>query len=475
MKYLKYFFIISFLNFIFTAQFAGAQVLATDGSKEFLSDVSRASSDPCSPSIDFNLRVASGCRQSPLPAAPAASSTTSSSNSNDFKPPDTTVMFAAIEACKRDIDTASSDCDVQKDSGVQSAQTTLSNFAVGIGSQMGIAAACSGIAKYVAGANAAVAYFAGNCSSARNTCMTSCQNAQSEVNATYSELPGPREQQQVYVTELLTTCKSFDAKIQQASKAIQNTVGTLQGAQACANQTDSTIAGYCASNPTAVGCSNAAADCSNPSIAASNPICICKNNPSAANCTGGAMAKVSNTGGSFDSASTSAISGGGGKAGVGSPGSDSLLGDASWAGDPNLKPDRSQSDEPGGNKGGRPLMDGGSAASGNNGDGKAGAAMAQGIAVNAGFRGGGGSGGWGNGGGNSHSNGGYAPPIVRQAEVKGPNLRDFLPGGGLDPKRTNRGLAGISGPDGITGPHSDIWKKVQNRYQVQVEKASLIP
>jgi hypothetical protein len=46
-----------------------------------------------------------------------------------------------------------------------------------------------------------------------------------------------------------------------------------------------------------------------------------------------------------------------------------------------------------------------------------------------------------------------------------------LPGGKFDPRA--RGIAGISGPDGITGPHSNIWQKIQNRYQA--EKPKLIP
>jgi hypothetical protein len=41
------------------------------------------------------------------------------------------------------------------------------------------------------------------------------------------------------------------------------------------------------------------------------------------------------------------------------------------------------------------------------------------------------------------------------------DLKQFLPGGKMDPAR---GLAGISGPDGITGPNSDIWKKINIRY-----------
>jgi hypothetical protein len=47
-----------------------------------------------------------------------------------------------------------------------------------------------------------------------------------------------------------------------------------------------------------------------------------------------------------------------------------------------------------------------------------------------------------------------------------PDLRQFLPGGYADP-RAHVGVTGLQvGIDGITGPHTDIWKKIQNRYQV---------
>jgi hypothetical protein len=376
-------------------------------------------------------------------------------------------MNAAIQKCSQDTDVAKSDCDQDHDPGIQGAQTTLSNFAVETGSQLGIAGACSGMAKYVAGANAAVIYFTQNCSSSRSNCVTSCQKARTAVN-------GASAATQSEVTDLLNSCKDLDTKIQQGTQAIQNLVGTIQSSQSCAKQTDAALVDYCASNPGAIGCSALSTDCSNPSVAASNQICICKNNPGSSACTG-ALAKTS--GGGFDSANMNALPGGaGGAAGVGSPGSDNLMGDANWAGDPNLKADKRASEEAGGKKGGRPLLDGGGGGgAGGAGDkGKGGGTPAQGIAVNAGFRGGGGGGGWG-GEGNGGGEGGYAAQLPSEAGAKGPNLRDFLPGGGLDPKTVSRGLAGISGPDGITGPHSDIWKKVQHRYQIQVEKSTLMP
>jgi hypothetical protein len=41
------------------------------------------------------------------------------------------------------------------------------------------------------------------------------------------------------------------------------------------------------------------------------------------------------------------------------------------------------------------------------------------------------------------------------------NLQQFMPGGANDPKRA---IAGVVGPDGITGPNTNIFRKVNGRY-----------
>jgi hypothetical protein len=382
-------------------------------------------------------------------------------------------MNDSVNKCIQDTDAAKADCNQENDEGIQSAERTLSTFAVGTGSQMGIAAACTGIGKLVTGANAAVIYFSQNCSSARSKCLSSCQTAVRVTTA--SNQTG----ELTIVNQNLSSCRALDTNISQATQAIQNMVSTVQGAQSCATQTSPELMTYCGANPTAIGCANLATDCSNPAIAASNPICICKNNPSAANCTG-LSAKAGGNGGSFDASSKGLGAGGSGLAGGASLGADNLLNDPSWQGDPNMKPSKGSGDEAGGSKGGRPLMDGGGGSGGGD-DGRSGGAGGgqNGLAVNAGFRGGGGGGGWGSGSGSGNSGGDgsgrYGAEPGTQGNSQGPNLRDFLPGGGMDPKNGNRGLAGVSGPDGITGPNSNIWKKVQNRYQIHVERATLIP
>jgi hypothetical protein len=80
-----------------------------------------------------------------------------------------------------------------------------------------------------------------------------------------------------------------------------------------------------------------------------------------------------------------------------------------------------------------------------------------------GYYGGTGGGGFGSGSGSSGGSGysGYRPGGVGGPGKSGLDLKQFLPGGANDPAR---GIAGISGPDGITGPNSDIWQKVNTRY-----------
>lgn len=374
----------------------------------------------------------------------------------------------ALNACTDAKATAMNDCDQDQDTGMKGAQSTLTNFAVTAG-QMGIAAVCTKMATLLAGANGAVIYFQQSCDSSRTKCMQTCQASGNSVRSMTGLADSYMSASRGQVDDAYDACKKLDVKIAQSGQAIQNILSTVTGAQSCATNTSSDLYNYCTQNPTAIGCETVATDCSNPTIAASNQICICKANPSASGCTG-AVAKDLN-GGYTDSASsttTPAASGSG-------IDTDSMLNSLKYDGN-GMTPSQGTAEDPGGKKGGAARL-GDSSGGGMGGDngGKPGASPAA-LAVNAGFRGGsGGGGGWGSGGGNGGGGGYDRPEQQNPQNPNGPNLRDFLPNGKLDPKVVNRGLAGISGPDGITGPHSDLWKKVQNRYQVQMESSKLMP
>lgn len=388
-------------------------------------------------------------------------------------------MADAINKCRTSVDEAFNACDQDQDTGMQGAQSALTKFSTQAG-QMGMGA-CTKLAPLMAGANAATIYFSQNCSSSRSACMQTCTKARTDMQqgviANFLALnQSIADANRRLVDDMYDQCKKLDSKLAEAQQAIQNTVATVQGASSCNADTNTDMKSYCETNPTALGCETVATDCSNPTVAASNQICICKANPNASGCIS-ALAKASdmNGGGSADMSSSSLKNG---TTAGGGLDSDNMFGGTGWAGN-GMTPSKDGADSVGGKKGaGANLGDGGSGAPGaGGGDGKGGAA-AQALQVNAGFRGGGGGGGWGSGSGSGGSGGGYGgayDPKDPQMKAGGPNLRDFLPNGKMDPRSANRGLAGVSGPDGITGPHSDIWKKIQNRYQVQIEGSKLMP
>jgi hypothetical protein len=371
--------------------------------------------------------------------------------------------------CEKETTSASDTCDADKDSGISQAKDGLGMFAVGIGQQMAAQQACTGMGKAVGAANAAVATFTQTCSSAKSSCMVKCRNLkkhlEKEGDTCYTGQSSQLTQMRSQTSSELVSCNNLDEKIQQGVAAVQNTMSTIVGAQNCAAALGIDTLLYCKQNPLAIGCSVASTDCSNATIAASSPVCICAKNPNDPSCMPAMKAADNNNFAGINSAGTS-----GGAAGAGT-GIDGGLDNADWQGGA-WKKSNDLAEDPGGNKGGRPV-DQGSGSSGSGANPAAAAAESKAANVNNGFRGGagGGSGGGYNGGGGNGNGGGNA--ALQAASAGGPDLRKFLPGGSMDPKA--RGIAGISGPDGITGPHTNIWQKIQNRYQFQVDSRQLDP
>lgn len=137
-----------------------------------------------------------------------------------------------------------------------------------------------------------------------------------------------------------------------------------------------------------------------------------------------------------------------------------------------------QGEDIGGAKGGGRVAGGdgsGGGGSGGSGRGSGGGGLFSNI-LSGFFGGGGGSGGSRGGGlrglfgGGSGSGGGSQAAGTNN---KMPDLRQFMPGGLKDPNR-NRGVAGQwVGRDGMSGPHANIWKMINNRYQYK--RATLLP
>ncbi len=373
-----------------------------------------------------------------------------------------------IRACQEEINSTSHTCDEKNDSGMAQVANTASQLSLMFGSQTAasIQAACSKMAGLTSAANAAVAAYRMTCSSAINSCKSSCSAAREYAASNASCIdtlagPGSAAQMVESADSSLERCAAFDNKVQEANQAIANFAGTMQNAAQCASLTagDSTLPEICKTNPTLPGCTNTGpVDCSNPAMAG-NKVCICSKNPTDPSCLSQSSAGTNVVGGTTDSASRLATSGGG----------SDILGDL-----PDLPPIAHGKVGGGGageaidgkQGGGAGISSLGGGGGGVGGGGGGAAAPEDGVQVTAGFYGAGG----GSMGGSGGSYGGGAAGARgiagngSSAKAPGqPDLTKFLPGGQFDPKR---GVSGMAGSDGITGPHSNIWQKIQNRYRV---------
>lgn len=386
-------------------------------------------------------------------------------------------LASLVAACDREVSSTEGSCDEKNDSGMNSVSSQAAAVALALGQQTSssIQAACSGMATLAQAANAALAAYRLNCSSAINSCKSSCSSAVSYYKA-HNGCEGVGGESADYSTlshaqSQVDRCNNFTANVQQAQQAIANYGQTSSNASQCASLTsadNSSVSAMCATNPNLPGCSNAVKDCNDPSMASSR-VCICAKNPGDPSCVGTLAAVGDNKINSQDMSSRLASQNANADSGGDTPGL------------PSINPGQANGSSLGqtvdGKQGGGVAF-GSSGSSGSSGGAARGPASAggnlpNGAAVNSGFYGGGGSG---SGGRASGSNGGSRVSglwnrITKAVGVNNkPDLRQFLPGGSRDP---NRGIAGASGPDGITGPHSNIWQKVQNRYRLI--RPSLIP
>ncbi|WP_374077509.1 hypothetical protein [Bdellovibrio bacteriovorus] len=368
-------------------------------------------------------------------------------------------------------------CDEKNDSGMSSVTDTAAQLALMMGQQTSasIQAACSKMADFTQAANGALAAYRLTCSNSINSCKSACTEAKTYLNQNQQCLTGGN---QLTYSNLMTSvdndikvCNNYNSKVNEAQQAIQNYGATSANASQCASLTEGTgsapVTEFCKANPTHVSCAGVAAvDCTNPTQATTNKVCVCTKNPNDPMCSNsqkaGGSDAASIAGGSIDPASRLA------------KGSDNVDLGGDVPGLPLPSPGASSSgssqgvdgSQGGGTVGGG--SGGGSGGSASSGGGGGGSANENGANVNGGFYGGGGGGGkfgggYGGGGDGSGARGVAGGAGGIPGAQGGPDLRKFLPGGQYDPKR---GLSGMSGTDGITGPHSNIWQKIQNRYKV---------
>jgi hypothetical protein len=388
----------------------------------------------------------------------------------------TTQMDPLIQQCSTATEEARKDCTFDDNPTVQTVMAMASGLKKQLeqGAAASQAALCSQAGSMAQAIDGAVAAFSGYCSSGFAKCSDTCESSLREAQALreIAAQSGGMAVEQVdekisKLKESRKKCTALAANIQNVAENISNyTQLEKMKSQSCGQQVGGVDAA-CQANPLLPACQQklGANDCSNPSVAASSTVCICQRNPSDSRCGGGAASFGSGsnygagTGGAGGSGTDGKLSSFGGLGGdFGSGSGNAGEGKAGGAEGGSLAKGgggRSNLDTGGGGTGG--------GAGGHGGGGPAGAGANTKVIGGYGFGSGGGMGmgGYGSGSNGNPSQAGYYGRGGMGANGKPVDLRQFMPGGKMDPSRA---LAGVSGPDGITGPNTDIWKKINVRY-----------
>jgi hypothetical protein len=370
-----------------------------------------------------------------------------------------------LESCRQVNLQAGTECNEESNQGIVNAQTQMAQLSAMAQQAGSVNASCSRVNTVMGVANAALVAFNISCSSAVASCNSACAAAKQYLSS--PKCTGFNLQQSIAeVDQHLSACSKFQGQAEAAKTGMQNLMASAGQASKCASQTNGTgipTPQLCAANPAAPGCvALQNANCSNPQVALTNKICICAKNPSDPQCVTGQSAASGFNGapsGSIDSSSR-------------------MVSATAGIEDIPSLPEIAQGEFKSGGDGGGPVegqQGGGSPVGSGSGIGGGGAGgggsessgKADGHQVVSGFYGGTNSPGSGSYSGSNYGGGGgyrsFGSPAEGSGSSGGPDLRKFLPGRPYDPRR---GISGASGPDGITGPNSDIWMKVKNRYQV---------
>lgn len=396
--------------------------------------------------------------------------------------------------CNSAASAAVSSCDERSNSELADASSQASSQS----STSGVTDSCSGAQSVATTAKNAWTSYRQQCSSGMEQCLSACNALMTWANSNPSCFPLPSGVTKSQIASSIVTpkgdqCMDLQAKISSADSAISSYAKTASGGENCNNETaggeskgsgingdlvsqlgsvassllqsqpktasNKAVTTFCAANPTYPGCgSQAIANCSDPTFAASNKVCQCAANPRS-------CVTVQSSGSSMDIASIDSSSRLPNSQAGGLDSGDIPDAPGIQMGEPPRGGDAEGID---GRQGGAPV--GSSSVSA--GGGPRGQANVNPTDDSAGqgslgtFNGGGGS-------PRSFANGNYGRAQSARTggsagTTKGtpgtPDLRKFLPGGVYNPRPNMVG--GRVGIDGITGPNSNIWKKVQNRYQV---------
>lgn len=331
----------------------------------------------------------------------------------------------------------------------------------------GQAALCGQMGNLSQAIDGAVASYNLYCSASYGDCQSVCEEeiteakaaeARSKIPGNYGTGPSPTEIAEIQKHQRI--CKSLAGNLKGVKDNVESFAAIeMMKSQYCKAAVDPLVE-YCKNNPTQAICKTQNnANCADPAVAATNLTCICARDPMNPQCPNVANSQWTNRKAGTDGTTT-------GNGDLGDYNGWSVGGGDGIG----MEMPQQKGDGGGGgsqNRGGsqRANLDLGNGQGGGKGGSGGGGGYASGLNTKTitGY----GFGGSGGGGYGAAARAIQVPNGLngRNANVRGNgqkvDLRQFMPGGRMDP---HRGLAGITGPDGITGPHSNIWKKINIRY-----------
>ena len=383
-------------------------------------------------------------------------------------------------SCHENKEFAEDKCNYLKNSKMTETMSVANMLGIGLGMQSSTnnAMACTKFAELAVLANAALAGFNTTCKYYKSSCEESCGELKDFIEHSCNS-PACKAAYGIGDTELAMVkdaqklCKSKDRILEAAMANIGVIMATAQNAKDCKKDSSSNVG------------LDAPVNCADPAQAAKSAICLCQKNPRDPAC----LAAMKAGGGSLDpyAGLNGGMGGAGSNGGFGNSntqrdftGTDQnkLGGDFSmFDGGPGDYPvDPSQMGQnsaagvnAAGGTGGRGIPGSGNPSQGGPGGGGAGDGSKYNSDIMSTARGGrGGGAGSGSSGGSGDDRGRAYGGLPGQPNAV--NLKAFLPGNKYDPRRQ---VANSGGPDGITGPHTNIWTKINNRYNAQ--RMSLMP
>ncbi|UOF01401.1 hypothetical protein [Bdellovibrio reynosensis] len=396
-----------------------------------------------------------------------------STGGNDQKAAPCEEDFSAeIAACERDSLAAGDACDENS--------TTLSNVSnlvsqasryISSKSASSVAESCSKMAKLSKGVSAGLIAYRLYCQRAIATCNTSCsQTLYPRCPDNSAKSTNAMNAARRVMNQYRSQCAGFSGKMEDAAAAAQNYATIEMNAKDCASLTTGAGDGpteLCLSNPDYPGCgAEEKMDCNNPKMA-NDKVCVCRANPMHSMCRNASDApgqtagvvldsrlKNKKTTGGLDLSDLNKLQqaprpeGGPGESIDGRQGNQVSLNarPLSAAPDKRSKGKKNISD--------RSVLGGFYGGSGSTQQAQAGPTEAATV----------------------EKKSGRGPASVDEddsSSISTKDLERFLPGNSLAPQRGIAGSGNQIGEDGITGPHSDIWAKVKNRYEAV--KTTLLP